>query len=740
MAVDRPTFSESWYRVADIRARLRSTVQIYRQHYRGQMWHVVQDPSSNQFFRLNEPAYRFVALLDGRRSVSEVWQICMDDLGDQAPTQNEAIQLLGQLYTSNLLAAELPPDAEGLFKRHKKRMRREVQGYLTNLLFVRIPLFDPDQFLNRWLNVFGRLFSMWGFVLWLGLISVGLYYVIDGWAELAANSQLDMMLDPANLPLLYAAFVLIKIVHEFAHAFSCKKFGRQSGSGGEVHTIGIMFLVFTPLPYVDASSAWALRSKWHRVLVGAAGMICELGVAAIAAIIWANTGPGTVHTICRNAMFVASVSTIMFNGNPLLRYDAYYILSDLIEIPNLSQRSKYYIYYLVRRYVYGVKRAQNPAHTRGEKGWMFFYGLASTAYRVFICTFILMKVTNIVPVLGAVLAVAAVFAWVVVPLAKFVRYLLTGSELTRTRGRALATTGGFLVLLIIALGVIPVPDRARAEGFVEPVDLAMVHAVQGAGQLDWFLTSGVRVEPRAGQVLLTTQNPGLETRLQTLLINHQAVTRQLDQALAEQDMAKVAQFQAQLVSLEQQIDQLRRILSETRVTPPIAGMWIAPDLEFSENAYLEYGKPVGMVASLDNVLIRAIIRQDAPIDEIQVGQRVDMRLKGNPAVRFGGTIERILPAGSEQLPSAALGYGAGGTVPTAPDDPQGMRTAERIFEVHIVPDNDGLIQLPDSAVTGERTFQLHPGQRVVVRLTMDDRKPLAVIWARDIRQLILKRF
>ena len=146
MPVDRPTFSESWYRVTALRPRLRATVQVSRQYFRGQMWHVLQDPGANQFFRLNEAAYHFVAMPDGRRTVGEVWHGCRDEVGHAAPTQGDASQRRGQLYASNLLRAELPPDAEGLLKRYKKRRLREVQGYMTNLLFIRIPLIDPDHF------------------------------------------------------------------------------------------------------------------------------------------------------------------------------------------------------------------------------------------------------------------------------------------------------------------------------------------------------------------------------------------------------------------------------------------------------------------------------------------------------------------------------------------------------------------------------------------------------------------
>jgi len=218
MAVDRPTFSESWYRVTAMRPRLRSTVQTYRQHYRGQMWHVLRDPSNNQFFRLNDAAYHFVGLLDGQRMVQDAWEICNRDLGDDAPTQVEVVQLLGQLYTSNLLAAELPADAAGMFDRYKKRVRREVGGYFKNLLFIRVPLIDPDVFLDRWVRVFGLAFTKIGFVAWIILIGIGFWSLSGQAANL--TRQAGQVLDPDNLIFLYLSFAFIKVFHEFGHGFA----------------------------------------------------------------------------------------------------------------------------------------------------------------------------------------------------------------------------------------------------------------------------------------------------------------------------------------------------------------------------------------------------------------------------------------------------------------------------------------------------------------------------------------
>jgi len=681
----------------------------------------VEDPSSNQFFRLNVPGYHFVGMLDGRRTVADVWGACNDQLGDSAPTQNEAIQLLGQLYTSNLLQAELAPDAEGLFNRYHKRRTREVQGYLMNLLFIRIPLFDPDHFLNRWVGVFGRVFTWSGFAFWLGLIFAGLYFITGRFGELA--NRASGVLDPDKLPLLYASFIFVKVFHEFGHAFACKRFGRIGGTGGEIHIMGIMFLVFTPMPYVDASSAWAFRKKSHRVLVGTAGMMVELAIAAVAAIVWANTAEGTViHAICYNVMFIASVSTLLFNGNPLLRYDAYYILSDLIEIPNLSHRSKGYLYYLVRRWLWSVKQARCPAHTRGERAWFVFYGLASTAYRIFICVRILLFIADKLFMVGLVLAVAAVVAWVLTPLGKFFRYLFTSAELIRVRARAVLSTGVFLGGLVVVVGMIRMPDRFRLEGVAEPYEMEIVFA-RGDGFVRQVRGSGLFVRPSDAAPLVRAVSPDLEVAHEALRAQRLGLEARKRLAQTEGKIAAAQIFGDQIVSLDKKIRRTREQLADLNLRPRKAnGTWVAPDIDRAVGAYLRRGDMVGIVVSLDRIRIRAVSGQYSPLPA--EGQKVEIRIKGRPDDHLTGVVEQCLRTGQDELPSAALGYNAGGSIQTAADDARGTKAAERFFEVRIRPADE---------------CPLRSGQRVVIRFDMSP-KPLAVQWWRSLLQLVQRRF
>jgi len=726
MAVERPTFHEAWYRVAQLRPRLLSSIQVYRQYFRGQMWYVLENPSNNKFSRISEEAYQFVALLDGHRTVADVWHLCNEQLGDMAPTQGEIIQMLGQLYSSNLLYAELAPDTESLLNRYRTRIKRQIQGFLANLLFVRIPLLDPDYFLDRWVAVLGKLFTLSSLALWLVVLATGLYFILGNIGELIHQSA--DVLAPENLILLYLSMVVIKVFHEFGHAFACKKFGRLNGSGGQIHTMGVMFLVFMPLPYVDASSAWAFRKKWHRAIVGLSGVMVELFAAAVAAIVWANTSTGTIHIIAYNIIFVASISTLVFNGNPLLRFDAYYVLSDLLEIPNLSHRSRSYIYYLVKRYCWGLKKAQNPAHTAGEGIWFVCYGIASTAYRVFICIRILLFLNNRLPeelfILVPLLASAAIVTWVFVPLGRFVRFLTTSRELARTRLRAVGSTLGALALMLICIGIIELPDYCRVEGIVEPADLSVIH-MEADGFVTDYLPSENAVQP-GGEPLIKAVNVELEAEKKTLLAELAALQRR--RRIAEtREIAAAQMIDEQIQALEEKITRVNQELSSLQLNTPKSGIWVSPDIERVKGRHLVRGEQIGYVANWDNVLIRATASQKLAALLVEQAYRdLEFRVKGCPRKLVRGRLEKIFPAGHEVLPSQALGYAVGGSMPTLSRDPYGTKSAEMFFEVRIRPERDSSVRLLS-------------GQRIIARIQVEP-KPLVVQCWRSLRQLFQRRF
>src|SRR5437867_4767957 len=372
-----PLLSNSWYRVADRRPRLRSHARLYRHRYRGEVWYLLRDPASSRVHRFTPAARLIISLMDGMRPVSQLWEIANRRLGESAPTQDEMIQLLGQLHAADLLQSDVTPDVAELFALGEREDRARYRRSFANPMALRFPIWDPDAFLNRFDHWIRRIWGRWGAVVWLAVMLPALFLISPHWPELSNNFS-DRVLAFDNLAVLYCVFPVLKALHELGHATATK------AGGGEVHDMGLIVLVLLPVPYVEASAATIFKSKYRRALVGGAGVIVELFFAALAFYGWLLVEPGLVRAALFNAMLIASVSTLVFNGNPLLRYDAYYILADLIEIPNLAQQSARYWGYLAERYLLRVHDAASPAGSASESAWFMFYGLASTIYRLLV--------------------------------------------------------------------------------------------------------------------------------------------------------------------------------------------------------------------------------------------------------------------------------------------------------------------------------------------------------------------
>lgn len=335
-------YSPMWYRVANLKPRLRSHAEVHRHHYRGRLWYVLQDHSSGRYHRLSPAAYYLVAQMDGHRTFQEIWDRAVDFLGDEAPTQDEMIRLAGQLHTSDTLLCDVPPDTLELFSRHRLHEKMKLKQWFWSPLSIRFPLLNPERFLERWQSVARYAFNWFGFFLWLAVVGYAVSLAGVHWGGLTQNLA-DRVMTPENLFVLWLVYPVVKLVHEFGHAFATKVWG------GEVHEMGIMLLVFIPVPYVEASSASAFSDKSKRMIVDAAGIMVELFLAALAMFVWVNVEHGIIHTIAYNVILIGSVSTLLFNGNPLLRFDGYYFLSDAIEIPNLGSRSTNFLGYLFQR-------------------------------------------------------------------------------------------------------------------------------------------------------------------------------------------------------------------------------------------------------------------------------------------------------------------------------------------------------------------------------------------------------
>jgi putative peptide zinc metalloprotease protein len=705
-------FSPSWYRVAQLTPRLRKHAQIHRHEYRGQTWYVLQDLSSERFHRFSPSAYLIIGLMNGRHTVQEIWDGSLVQLGDDAATQDEVIQLLSQLHSADVLQCDVPPDTAELFRRHEKQAKSQFRRKLMSIFAWQIPLIDPDRFLERWIAFLRPWFTFGGFLLWLGVVGAAAFLGGTHWQDLTEN-MLDRMLMPGNLVLLWVLFPLLKLLHEFGHAFAVKAFG------GEVHEMGVMILVLTPVPYVDASAAWAFRSKWQRILVGAAGMVVEVFIAALALFLWLNLEPGVVRSLAYNTIVIAGVSTVLFNANPLLRFDGYYILMDYLEIPNLRPRATNYLIYLCERYLFGRREAQLPIATAGEKVWFVTFSVASFVYRILIIFAILLLLGQISVLLGIIFAASTAFAWLVLPTMKIVNFLLNNPRIRRVRQRALLTSAGVVAGVVLLLGVLPVPFRTMAEGVVWVPEEGVVRG--GAdGFIDQVLAApGSWVKP--GDVLIQCRDPDVDTDIRTL----EAQLTEMDarhRALLQEDRVKAEIVEEQRLYVLQGLERARERKADLIVRSRSDGVFVLPQAENLPGRFLRKGQQIAHVVRSEAIIVRTVIPQQ-DIDLVRHGaKKVEVRLAERRDVSEQGNIIRIVPSAGDQLPSAALGSQGGGQLALDPSDKEGRKSVQRFFQV-------------DVELEGSRQTT-HVGGRAYIRFH-HGWEPIGMQWYRDARQLFL---
>ena len=713
--MDKPLFSPSWYRIAKLKPRLRAHSEIHRHMYRGEKWFVMQDHSTGKFYRFSPMAYYIIGLMDGKRSVQELWELAAEKFGDDSPTQDDVIRLFRQLHVGDVLLCDVPPNTQELLQRGQKIARSRWLANLRSPLFLRFPLFDPESFLTRTLFLTKPFFSIFGVILWLAVVGFAVVLAGQHWPELTHNIT-DRVLAADNLLIIWFVYPIVKAMHEFGHGYAVRNWD------GEVHEMGIMLLVLMPIPYVDASSASAFREKWRRIFTSAAGILTELFVAATAMIIWVSLEPGLPRTIAFNVILIGSISTILFNANPLLRYDGYYILGDLIDVPNLSQRSIHYLQYLLKKYVYRASDAEPPYIGPGEKFWLATYSICAFIYRLFIYTAIVLFIAGKFFIVGIILALWACVTMFVFPLFKGLKYIINSKSLRTRRFRALSITAGTVAILSLLLFSLPFPLWTNAEGVVWAPEDALVRA-----NASGFIRQ-IKVKPfsqvHKGQVLVECYDDELNTSLLMLRSRQQEFELRYGAALSL-DPLQATIIQEELHHIETALARIEERVKDLTVRSPAAGVFIVPEAVDLPGRYIRHGELIGYVLASSKPVVRVVVPQ---IKVDLVRQRttgVLLRFADNLDKIVTGSISREVPGGLKQLPSMTLSTAGGGKITLDPTTGNQMKTFDKMFQFDIEPE----IQRSSIFIGGRVYTKFKHGY-----------EPLAFQWYRNIRQLFLKRF
>src|SRR6185503_6152510 len=460
--------------------RMRPDLNARRHRYHGRTFWVVKEPVGLNYFRFHDEEFAILCMLDGRSSLDDIKEEFETQFTPQKITFHDLLQFVGMLHRSGLVISEVTGQGHQLVKRRNDKKFRELMGKLSNVFALRFRGVDPERFLNWLYQYTGWFFRWYTVIVVMCLALAALSLVAVNFEEFHRKlPAFHQFFGPKNWFYLGITMATVKVLHEFGHGLSCKHFG------GECHELGAMMLVFTPALYCNVSDSWMLPNKWHRAAIGAAGMYVELFLASIATFLWWFSTPGLFNHIMLSVMFICSVSTVVFNGNPLLRFDGYYILMDILEIPNLRQKATEVLKRYVLEYCLGIEQQENPFLPQGNRWAFAAYTIAAVIYRwivVFSIMFFLNKVFEPygLKIIGQLIAISGLVGLVVQPLWAAYKFFSTPGRMNKVKKERMIASAVVVAGLLGFVLFVPLPFSVKCNFEVQAHNAAQVFAnVQG---------------------------------------------------------------------------------------------------------------------------------------------------------------------------------------------------------------------------------------------------------------------
>ena len=641
-------------RLRDVQVDLRDDLEVSRHVFRGEPCYVVHDPISFQSHRFCHADYRILVSLSPDRSLGSIFESLVASGVLAQEREAEFYEFILLLHRTGFLNLPIS-DGRLLYRRHKANQALGRKRFWLSFVYLDIPVWNPNAFLDRTIRYCRFLFTWPAFFVWLGLMLVAAYTGCVRHREL--SEPLTSLLAAQNLLIMWFTLSGLKLIHELGHAYACKNYSLH------VPTLGVYLVAGVPCAYVDASASWSLASSRQRIVICLGGMYFESVVAAISMCVWAVTSPGLLNAIAYNTIFLAGVATVVFNINPLMKYDGYFILGDLVQIPNLGQRAREHVEELAKRFILGLPGDPRPA-TRAEKAIFLTYGLAAPVYRTCVLVAITAVLASRFYTVGLILGSLYLCYVVLSRLRDMAKYLWQSPETAPIRGRAIAVGIFVLILAPALLAMLPIRTsvqlagmafagtetkvRAASPGFVTAV---MVQAGQTAG---------------SGECLVNLANDNIADHLAEANARlHAAEVRRdayrFNQPLkAVEEAARVAAYQLTVQERQRQLDTLT-----ARAEQP--GRVCACLQQSDIGRFIPTGGELATIVSGPPEIHLLLDAEELASTRPSIGQTVQCRLLSRPDEVLTAVVARISPAGNRSIALKGLTHLAGGEIAVQPE-------------------------------------------------------------------------
>jgi len=674
---------------ATVLPRLRPDLVISRQTYRGQTAYVIKDPVSLRYYRLGTQELFLAGLLDGERTLGEVTARMEKEFPGTGITEEHVVQLLTMFaHMSYLqLAGEPAYRMFGTLRdaRNKYRWLGHVLSVAGVLMYFKVTLCDPDLLL---LKMEKRLRFLWSKkTAWAvaGLTCVAVVMVLSNLDRF--RERLPDFLTIHNLILLWLTLVGVKVFHEFGHGLMCKHYG------GEVHQMGAMLILLTPFLFCDATDSWMFRNKWHKIAVNMGGMLVELVLASCAAILWAVTQPGLLNQLAFNAMVVCSFTTLVFNANPLMKFDGYYVLADFLEIPNLRDRARQAITGLMMRWFTGRPEGRPTDISRRGRTIFIAYAVCSYLYM----WYIIFRIFRIIGLklqpyglenLGRGLIVIAYVAGIAFPLWALGRQLVVRLKNDPTEvvgGRWPKLCAGAAAILLV-MAICPWPLYVTSSCLLNGTNRVDVTAKSPGFLREILVDEGAHVQK--GQTIARLENDELRNRRLDAEDELHITGLRVQSAMARNSATFVARYNTLESEQLAALDTLVTNVAGLELKAPVAGTVLTSDLQTRRGTYLRDGD--GFCEILPEGKINVIVAlSESEAGLVRVGQPLEFRLYSLPGKPFYGKVTKTFVARTEELQNSVLAARFGGDVPTQIGLSGHEEPTEPLYEAELQIENSG---------------------------------------------------
>ena len=611
---------------------------------------VIEDPTRGRFYQVGIDEFQLISSLSQDRTVQQAIQHANEKQHAIEFDFQNAKSVVDFVIHSSLARIESHQQSQRVEQSATKLSNSKWLNWI-NPVCLRFELFNPDPLVKSVLPMVRWIFSPAVIAIFCCFAIYSLMILFERWDQLISQTQGILSADRWYWLLL--SWIGLKVIHESAHALTCRMYG------GAVKRGGVLLLLFAPLAFVDVTSSWKLPSRWKRINVSLAGMYAELWIAFIAIVVWSNLEPGVFSDVCHQLIIMASVTTLLFNANPLMRFDGYFVLSDLLNIVNLYPKGQAWVIYAFKKVCLGLPAA--VIWETSETKTIAIYGIFTFLWRMLLSVSIILAASMLWNGIGLVFATIAGILWFALPLWRFVSTTVANARHHSIKPlRLMATIALCAALIFSCIAWFKSPKMIAAPAIVQFSNEKLVRSATGGFVDKIHIQNGSAVS--AGQVLFELRNEDIESEIEQL--KTQLAQSEIQSRVFSQK-GELASSQAETMlqqSLKKRLEQMQKQRDLLTVRAPIDGYAYRRSLENLLGSFVKQGDLlITVFDSNKKEVVVSISQNDLQSIRNAKGQTAKLLF---PSVNvINGTIKSVTPRATDIPIHPSLCSNAGGPLP-----------------------------------------------------------------------------